>query len=159
MSRADRPSDAADRGGEPALPDGHLRLAPGASVHPDALAWTFTGSGGPGGQNVNKRATRAVLRVDPALLTMPAWARARVRALAGSALTEAGELLIASDEHRSQGMNKDACLERLSELCSRAMVRPKIRRKTKPSKGSVERRLTEKKRRGDTKRGRRDSEA
>lgn len=133
-----------------------VQLAPNVRVREAALVFTYVASPGPGGQNVNKRATKAQLRLALADLALPPAAEARLRALAGGTLTDAGDLLIASDEHRSQRRNRDACLERLADLVRRAMIAPKRRKATKPTRGSVERRLSEKQRRGDTKRLRRD---
>ena len=66
-------------------------------------------------------------------------------------MTAEGELILASEEHRSQKRNKDECLERLRELLVRAMVKPKPRKKTKPSKGSKERRLKAKREQSERK--------
>ncbi len=75
--------------------------------------------------------------------------------LAGFRLTDSGELVITSDEQRSQAQNRAACLERLRELIVRAMVRPKRRRPTKPSRGSIERRLESKRATSQRKQSRR----
>ncbi|MDX2146842.1 MAG: alternative ribosome rescue aminoacyl-tRNA hydrolase ArfB [Planctomycetota bacterium] len=144
-------SQSANNPGEPGL----VRLAPGVFVPEGVLEFSFSSSSGPGGQNVNKRATKCQLRVPLAALRLPVDAELRLITLAGAQITSVGELLIAADEFRSQGRNRDACIERLSELVTRAMVRPKKRRPTKPSKGSKERRLNEKKARGEVKRNRR----
>ena len=69
-------------------------------------------------------------------------------------MTESGDMIIASDENRSQRRNRDACLEKLDELIGRARIRPKVRKKTKPSRRANQRRIDEKKRRGETKRRR-----
>lgn len=120
---------------------GGVELAPGVRTRAESLRFSATRSSGPGGQNVNKRSTRVELRLSVGDIDMPGDARTRLRRLAGTRLTGEGELLIASDEHRSQKRNKDECLERLRELLVRAMVKPKPRKKTKPTKGSKERRL------------------
>jgi len=135
-----------------------IRLCPGVIVPDAALAFTFVSSSGPGGQNVNKRATKASLRVRLVDLPMPPAPLDRLRAAAGPYLVGDGELLITADEFRSQERNRSACIERLSTLVRQAMVRPKTRRATKPTRGSKERRLSEKKRRGDIKKTRRDGE-
>lgn len=131
-----------------------IRLAPGVIVPEAALSFSFASSSGPGGQNVNKRATKAVLRVRLVDLPIPLDALARLRTLGSLYLTTHDELVIPADENRSQERNKDEAIERLSDLVRRALVRPKVRRATKPSRGSKERRLTEKKRRGEIKRRR-----
>lgn len=115
-------------------------------IHDDLLHFSYTGSRGPGGQNVNKVATRAELRVRLVDLPLHHEAIERLRRLTPSRITKEDELIIVSDEFKSQTMNREACLERLRDLMARAMVRPRIRRATKPTKGSKERRLTAKKR-------------
>lgn len=136
--------------------DPRLRLAPGARVAVDALRFEFVASSGPGGQNVNKRATKARLRVAIDDIDMPAGPRSRLRRLAGSLVNDAGELVIAADEERSQKRNREAALARLRTLVARAMVRPTPRKKTKPSRGSIERRLKAKRERGQIKSRRQD---
>lgn len=142
--------------GEPE-PAGLVRLAPGVLIAPGALVYSFTSSSGPGGQNVNKRATRAELRIRIDDIPIHPQAALRLAALAGRRVTAAGEIVIESDVHRSQGRNKDECLERLGELVRQAVVKPKVRRATKPTAGSKRRRIEEKKRRGQIKRGRGDA--
>lgn len=79
---------------------------------------------------------------------------ARLQNFASHLVTPSGDLLIDSDQERSQGRNKDACFEKLRELLILAAKRPKTRRATKPSRGSKERRIEGKKIRGNIKRGR-----
>ncbi|CAG0962864.1 Peptidyl-tRNA hydrolase ArfB [Phycisphaerales bacterium] len=131
-----------------------VRLAPGVTVPDAALSFTFASSSGPGGQNVNKRATKAVLRVRLADLPIPFDALDRLRSLGSLYLTTHDELVIPADENRSQERNKSEAIDRLSDLVKRALVRPKKRRATRPSRGSKERRLAEKKHRGEIKRRR-----
>jgi ribosome-associated protein len=145
----------AEHGTASALGPGRLELAPGVTVPAGAVGLSFVASGGPGGQNVNKRATKAELRIRLDDLPIPPDARLRLAGLAGRRLSDRGEIVIAADEHRSQGRNRAACFERLRELILRAMVRPKRRRATRPSRGSVERRLESKRARGAVKRNRR----
>lgn len=134
--------------------DGKIELAPGVRIPETALSFSFVSSGGPGGQNVNKKATKAELRIPLDALPLHGAARERLIDFSGRRLSDAGELVITADEHRSQGQNRSACLQRLRELLIHATAIPKRRRKTKPSKGSVERRIEGKKRRGDTKKRR-----
>lgn len=141
---------------EDAPPPNSVRLGPRLYVAGRVLEFTFDTSGGPGGQNVNKVATRCRLRVAVAALGLIPPVADRLRGLAGAMLTEADELVVVANEHRSAAMNRDACVERLGDLVRRALVRPKVRRATKPTRGSKERRLGEKKRRGDIKKGRRE---
>lgn len=145
---------------QPSAPDGdsqpgRTRLAPAVFVQDEALTFRAVRSSGPGGQNVNKRSTKIELRVALEAIPLDRGARSRLRRLAGSRLTDAGEIVIAADEERSQRRNREAALGRLREMVARALVRPKPRKKTKPSRGSVERRLKEKKQRGEIKRTRR----
>ncbi|MEO0511447.1 MAG: alternative ribosome rescue aminoacyl-tRNA hydrolase ArfB [Planctomycetota bacterium] len=128
-----------------------VQLARGVSVASSALEWSYARSGGPGGQNVNKRSTKVVLRVGVGALGLRPGAEARLRRIAARYLTLEGELVIASDEHREQARNRDACLTRLRAVVVSALVVPKVRKKTKPSRGAVERRIREKKRRSETK--------
>lgn len=136
---------------------GKLRVG-GVDIPPSALRFSFVASSGPGGQNVNKRRTRAELRVFVADLGLDQAVAARLVAMSGrmgaGLVTDAGELIIECDEHRSQGRNKDEALERLERLIRAATVRPKIRKPTKPSKGAKRRRLDDKKQRGAIKKRR-----
>jgi ribosome-associated protein len=118
------------------------------------MAFSFVASGGPGGQNVNKRATKCQLRVALGAVRVTDLQRLRLSELAGASLTDSGDILISNDEHRSQERNRAECVERLATLIRRAMVPPKVRRKTRPSRASKERRIEAKKHRGEVKRGR-----
>ena len=138
---------------------GDLELAPGVRVPSAVVEFTFVQSSGPGGQNVNKRATRARMRVSVEDIPISFGARNRLIEIAGQQATDGGEIVIASDEHRTQRRNREACLERLREMIVRAKVVPKVRKKTRPSRGAVMRRLEEKRRRGEIKRRRRGPEA
>jgi ribosome-associated protein len=119
------------------------------------LRFAFARASGPGGQNVNKRSTKAELRLDPRSLPLRPAVLARLLDQARGYLTDQGELLIVSDEHRSQPRNREECLDRLRALLLSAAVEPKIRRKTRPSRGSKERRLAAKREHGEKKRRRR----
>ncbi|MGE3106988.1 MAG: alternative ribosome rescue aminoacyl-tRNA hydrolase ArfB [Phycisphaerales bacterium] len=139
--------------------EGNLELAPGVRVMESAggggaVEFSYSRSSGPGGQNVNKLSTKAELRVRPDLLPISPRASARLIELAGSRVTTAGEIILTCESHRSQSRNKSECLDKLREMLIAAMAVPKVRRRTKPSRGSKERRLAEKKGRSEIKRRR-----
>ncbi|HVV13941.1 alternative ribosome rescue aminoacyl-tRNA hydrolase ArfB [Amycolatopsis sp.] len=115
----------------------------------------FSRSSGPGGQGVNTTDSRVELSFDVARSpSIPDDLRPRLLARLGSRLSD-GVLTIAASEHRAQLANREAARLRLvSALRDAAAPPPPKRRPTKPSRGSKERRLAEKKRRGDVKRGR-----
>jgi ribosome-associated protein len=131
---------------------GDVHLAPRVDVPGSLLDFRFDRSSGPGGQNVNRRATKATLRVDLDELAsyLPDHARDRLVQLAGHHLTESG-LIFQADESRSQRANRQACIDRLSHLVTRALQRPRKRKPTRPTAGSRRRRLEAKKRRGQIK--------
>ncbi|MGJ8636829.1 MAG: alternative ribosome rescue aminoacyl-tRNA hydrolase ArfB [Phycisphaerales bacterium] len=131
-----------------------VSIGGGRTIDGSLLAFTFVRSSGPGGQNVNKRATKAQLRVAVDDLALPMMVALRLRKLAGSAITNDDELLISCDTTRSQGRNRQGCLDQLRAMVNEAHVVPKKRKKTKPTRGSVERRIGEKKRRGEIKKRR-----
>ena len=107
---------------------------------------------GPGGQNVNKVSSAVQLRfLLPLNTSLPVSARNRLRAIAGQKLVDDGSILFSARSERSQEQNRRAAAERLAALIRTAMIEPKIRKKTRPTKGSQERRIESKKRRGATK--------
>ena len=139
----------------PPPPPSGVELAPGVVVPEATLNFSFTTSRGPGGQNVNKRLTACELRLHVADLPIREPAKNRLRKLAGARLTGDDELILLSDEHRSQQQNKAETLARLREMLVKAITPPKPRVKTKPTRGSKKRRLDAKRRRSDIKRDRR----
>ncbi|MBO6939419.1 MAG: aminoacyl-tRNA hydrolase [Deltaproteobacteria bacterium] len=119
------------------------------------LDWSASRSGGPGGQNVNKTSTKVDLRFDLAGTTAlhPA-VKARLRKQPGVLLDAEGQLVIMSSATRSQAANLEDARERLREKILAAMVRPKRRRATKPSRGAKRRRLKAKRMTSEKKQGR-----
>lgn len=140
---------------ETPIPDGSIELAPGIRVPPGTVRIDFVASSGPGGQNVNKRSTKAQMRVTILDLPLGHNARERLLRLAGSRVTVEGELVISADEMRSQSQNERACYARLRDLLVRAMNPPKPRLPTRTPRWAKEGRIREKKRRGETKKRRR----
>lgn len=120
------------------------------------LRLSYATSSGPGGQNVNKVESKAVLRWNPAASgALSRDDKALVLARLGSRLASDGDLVLASDRHRDQPRNVEDVLERLCELLRTALYRTPARRATRPTRGSRERRLSGKRRRGEVKRDRR----
>jgi ribosome-associated protein len=122
------------------------------------LEWSFSRSSGPGGQNVNKVNTKATLRWIPPAEFLPAAAWKRFQRKARRYLTIEGEVVIQSQEHRDRAQNVEACRNKLRHLILAALITPKKRIATKPSRASKQRRLDEKRRKSDKKTGRRLSE-
>jgi len=119
------------------------------------VQWTFSRSSGPGGQSVNKTASRAQLRVSiDDIVGLDEPATRRLRRLAGQRINAEDELIISADTHRSQLDNRRACEERLRELVHKAITPPKKRKPTRPSKGAIERRIKQKKEQAEKKRRR-----
>ena len=126
------------------------------AIPDDELRMTFSRSSGPGGQNVNKVASKATLhfavRSSPSL---PEDVRQRFLERFASRITNAGDVVIHSEEFRDQPKNIQACRDKLREMIRAVLRPPKKRRPTKPTKGSKVRRLKDKKSRSQLKEGRR----
>ena len=122
----------------------------------EEFSWTFVRSGGPGGQNVNKVASKAVLRWNVvANRSLPDEVKARFQQQQHRRITTDGDLLLTSQRYRDQERNRLDCLDKLREMLRAAAVKPKARRKTKPSRAAKERRLADKRRRSALKSSRR----
>ena len=133
-----------------------IRVTKDIAIDERELQEEFIRASGPGGQNVNKVATAVKLRFDAAHSpSLPPEVRDRLIRLAGSRITEQGVIIIDARRFRSQERNRQDARERLAALIRKAAQRPKARRKTRPTAASKERRLEEKRRRGQTKRTRR----
>jgi ribosome-associated protein len=125
------------------------------AIPDEELEWKFIRSSGPGGQNVNKVASAVQLRfLLPQNTSLPAAVRSRLQRLAGQRLIDDGSILLSARNERSQEQNRRAALERLADLVRAALIEPKIRKKTRPTRASKERRIDTKKRRAGTKRQR-----
>ena len=134
---------------------GDLRVNDAVVIPAAELVVSYARAGGPGGQNVNKVASKAVVRFalrDSPSLPEPAKRRALARL--ASRLTKDGELIVASATTRDQPRNRAAALARLAMLLAAAIKPPRPRRATRPSAAAVERRLEAKHRRARTKRER-----
>ncbi len=119
------------------------------------FSFTYARSSGPGGQNVNKVNSKVQLRWRPSESSaLPADVSQRFLARNRNRLTEEGDFLITSQRFRDQPRNREDCLERLADLLREASTPPKRRRRTKPTRGSRERRLSDKRQRSDRKRQR-----
>jgi ribosome-associated protein len=128
----------------------------GVTIPLAALSVRATRASGPGGQNVNKVASKVELRVDLSRIEgLDGGARARLAGLAAGSLDAEGQLLVTSQLTRDQQRNIEDALEKARRLVGQALVRPRKRRATRPTRGSVERRIEDKKRRGRVKEGRR----
>jgi ribosome-associated protein len=119
-----------------------LEVSPGVVIPDSDLSFAFVRASGPGGQNVNKVSSAVQLRFDMAGSTALSDAvKNRLRVLAGRRFTDEGAILIIARNQRSQDHNRREALERLADLIRRALVVPKTRKATKPTKASRERRL------------------
>ena len=133
-----------------------LEITPSLFIDENEITIDFIRSSGPGGQNVNKVSTAVQLRFNVANSpSLPADVKERLTRLAGSRMTDAGELLIDAHQYRTQEQNRADARLRLTELIRKATEKPKLRRKTRPSAASQEKRILEKKTRGAIKRNRR----
>lgn len=136
------------------MPD--LEISPSVRIPADALELRAVRSGGPGGQHVNKVSSKVELRVPlDRIEGLSSAARHRLVLLAGKRLTQEGVLILTADESRHQFANREAVETRLIELVRTALVPPKPRTATKPTRASKERRLDAKKAAGQKKAGRR----
>ncbi len=136
--------------------DTDLRFPQGVVIPVDELRFETSRGGGPGGQNVNKVSTRVTLRFDVAgSPSLSDRAREILRERFRSRLTNDGELVLHSSEHRDQPRNRAAAIGRFVALVTEALTPRKKRRPTRPTRGSVERRIQARKRRSELKRQRR----
>ena len=129
-----------------------LRINDRISIPMDEFQFDYVRSGGPGGQNVNKVATKAVLRWRPGdSPSLPDAVRRRLMRQIGSRLTSEGDLIVSSQRTRDRLRNIDDCLDKVRDLVLEAATPPKPRIATKPTLGSKVRRVEQKKQRSTTK--------
>jgi ribosome-associated protein len=125
-------------------------------VPPEAMSMHAVRSGGPGGQNVNKVASKVELHVELSLIRgMSAAALSRLRALSAHRLDAEGRLFVSSQRSRDQRANLQDARGKVAAIVVRALEEPKRRRATRPTRGSIERRIGNKKRHGAQKKARR----
>jgi ribosome-associated protein len=136
-----------------------LEITPTLQIPETEFEWSFARSGGPGGQNVNKVASKAVLRWDVTNTpSVPEDVKERFCAQNRGRMTVDGEFVVSSERTRSQLLNRQDCLDILAGLLLTATKVPRRRKKTRPTRGSKERRLEAKKQRASTKAQRRGPE-
>jgi ribosome-associated protein len=132
-----------------------LVVTPDLVIPAAELLATFARSSGPGGQNVNKVNSKAVLHWQVVgTPSLPEAVRRRFVERYGNRINNEGELVLAADEHRDQSRNLGACYDRLREMILAVLHPPRRRVKTRPSRGAVERRLKTKQRASERKQGR-----
>ena len=125
------------------------------SIPPGDLSWEAARSSGPGGQNVNKVASKVELRFDlPGTAALDAYTKQRLRTLAAGRLDAEGRVLIVSQLTRDQGRNLEDAREKLAALVRTALERPKPRFATKPTRSSQRRRVEDKRRNSERKKNR-----
>jgi ribosome-associated protein len=128
-----------------------IEISPSLQIDERELQIDFVRASGPGGQNVNKVATAVQLRFDVNASSLPDEVKARLIQLAGNRITADGVLLIEAKRFRTQEQNREDAIQRFVALVRKGLVRPKTRKKTKPTKAAKEERLKEKKRKGEIK--------
>lgn len=129
-----------------------IPITPSISLDDNEIVENFIRASGPGGQNVNKVESAVQLRFDAwRSPNIPDDVLARLKTLSGRRMTGEGVLVITAQRFRTQERNRADALERLVELIRQASVRPVVRRPTRPTRASKQRRLSSKKARSDVK--------
>jgi ribosome-associated protein len=143
------------RASEAGVVAGVIPITPDLSIDDSEVEERFVRASGPGGQNVNKVASAVELRFDAARSrALRPDVLQRLRAIAGARMTDDGVLVIDARRYRTQHQNREDARNRLAALIRTALVRPKKRRKTRPTAASKERRISSKRFRSETKRHR-----
>jgi ribosome-associated protein len=133
-----------------------MEITESISIPEEELRFTFARSGGPGGQNVNKVASKAVLHWNlSANTSLPADVKERLRSAQANRITQEGELVLHGQRFREQAQNVEDCRARLREMILAALQPPRPRRATRPTGGSKRRRLASKRRQSERKAQRR----
>jgi ribosome-associated protein len=128
-----------------------IEITPIYAIDENDLQFSFVRASGPGGQNVNKVATAVQLRYDVENSNLPEEVRKRLKHLAGKKFSDEGILMIEARRFRTQEQNREDALHRLVELVRKSFEKPKARRKTKPTQASKEKRLKQKREKGEIK--------
>ena len=133
-----------------------IEVTPKLSISEDEIAWTAIRASGPGGQHVNKASTAVQLRFDiPGSQSLTASEKALLMSFPDQRISNEGIIVIRSEESRSQARNRDIALQRLIDLLRTALAPRKPRRKTQPTKASVQKRLRDKREKSQRKQARR----
>ena len=132
-----------------------IQITPKLAINDNEFEIDFVRASGPGGQNVNKVSSAVVLRFDIPNSSLPVDVQQRLRKLAGKRITEDGTLIIKAQQFRTQERNRQDAIDRLVELIQQAVIPPKVRIPTKPTRASQMRRVESKRRRSEIKQARR----